>query len=172
FGAHADDPRITDLERRGVPFILVGQRDGVRSVAADDLSGGRLAAEHLLRLGHRRVLHVTGDLQSQVLGDRADAFFAAFAAADMPKPRLVECDELSALGAYRAMARDLTELPTDVAGQPRAATFPLDSASTTDGYSAIFAATDELATGVIAALKDSGARVPADVSVVGFDDMP
>jgi LacI family transcriptional regulator len=152
FGSHADDPRITDLQRRGVPFVLVGQRDGVRSVAADDVDGGRQAAEHLLRLGHGRVVHVTGDRGSQAMGDRADAFLAAYADAGAERPRLVDCDELSALSAYRAVTRDLGERPRD--------------------HSAIFAATDELATGVIAALTDAGTRVPGDVSVVGFDDMP
>lgn len=152
FGSHADDPRITDLQRRGVPFVLVGQREGVRCVAADDVAGGRQAAEHLLRLGHLRVVHVTGDRGSQAMGDRADGFMAAYAEAGAPGPRLVECDDLSALGAYRATAKDLHD-------QPRA-------------YTAVFAATDELATGVISALSDAGVRVPGDVSVMGFDDMP
>lgn len=152
FGSHADDPRIADLQRRDVPFVLVGQRDGVRSVAADDPDGGRQAAEHLLRLGHTQVVHVTGDRGSQAMGDRADAFLAAYAAAGAPRPRLVDCDELSALGAYRAVTRDL--------------------GGGTPDYTAVFAATDELATGVITALTDAGLRVPGDVSVVGFDDMP
>src|SRR5690606_16979025 len=152
FGSHADDPRITDLQRRGVPFVLVGQRDGVRSVAADDVDGGRQAAEHLLRLGHTRVVHVTGDRGSQAMGDRADAFLASYASAGAPRPRLVDCDDLSALSAYRAVARDLRERAHD--------------------YTAVFAATDELATGVITALADAGVRVPGDVSVIGFDDMP
>ncbi|HLU83463.1 MAG TPA: LacI family DNA-binding transcriptional regulator, partial [Trueperaceae bacterium] len=153
FGAHADDPRIAELERRQTPFVLVGHRPGVRCVAADDVAGGRVAAEHLLRMGHQHALHVTGDLHSQALGDRADGFRTAYAAASAPRPRLLECDEISSLGAYRALARDL--------GQRRTA-----------DYTAIFAATDEMALGVLAALNDADVRVPADVSVVGFDDMP
>ena len=152
FGAHADDPRIADLNRRGVPFVLVGQREGVRSVAADDEAGGRLAAEHLLRLGHSHTVHVTGGRQSQALGDRADGFLAAYEDAGAPPPRLLASDDLSALGAYRAMVRDL--------------------ASCERAYTAVFAATDEMAVGVMAALSDAGLKVPADVSVVGFDDMP
>ena len=150
FGAHPDDPRVADLQSRGVPFVLIGHQDGVRSVAADDVAGGRRAAEHLLRLGHTRALHVTGELGSQAMADRAAGFLAAYAEAGAPEPRVLECDDLSALGAYRAVARDLA-----------------DSA-----YTAVFAATDELANGAIAALADAGLRVPSDVSVVGFDDMP
>lgn len=152
FGAHVDDPRVADLQRRGVPFVLIGHQEGVRCVAADDTAGGRLAAEHLLRLGHADVVHVTADRHSQAMGDRADGFAAAFAEAGGRAPRVIECDDLSALGAYRAVTRDLAK-----------------GART---YSAAFAATDELATGVIAALNDGGLRVPSDVSVVGFDDMP
>lgn len=155
FGAHADDPRIADLARRNVPFVLVGRREGVRSVAADDLAGGRLAAEHLLRLGHSRALHVTGEPHSQVMGDRAAGFLEAYARAGAPRPQLCDCDDLSALGAYRAVAR----LLSGHAGEA----LP---------FTAVFAATDEMANGVIAALTDAGLRVPADVSVVGFDDMP
>lgn len=153
FGAHADDPRIAELERRGTPFVLVGHRHGIRSVAADDVAGGRIAAEHLLRLGHHQVLHVTGDPHSQAMSDRARGFQRAYAEVGAAAPRLLECEELSSLGAYRALARDLSEHPTR-------------------DFTAIFAATDEMAVGVMAALNDAGVRVPTAVSVVGFDDMP
>src|SRR5690606_16971450 len=155
FGAHADDPRIIDLQKRHLPFVLIGQRDGVRSVAADDTHGGKLAAQHLLRLNHKNALHVTGDLHSQVMGDRATAFVSAYNTAEAPKPRILETDDLSALGAYRAMTSDLATQP----------------AKTLD-YTAVFAATDEMANGVIAALTDANLRVPSDISVIGFDDMP
>src|SRR5690606_24642178 len=125
FGAHADDPRIADLQKRKVPFVLIGRREGVRCVAADDIEGGKLAAEHLLRLNHKNALHVTGDLHSQVMGDRTTAFVSAYNDAEAPRPRILETDDLSALGAYRAMTRDL-------ANQPATA---LD-------YTAVFAATD------------------------------
>jgi len=144
----------------------------VRSVAADDFDGGRLAAEHLLRLGHSRVLHITGELQSQAMGDRAAGFEAAYAEAGGQRPRLLECDDLSALGAYRAMARDLARLQGDETTRTLEIKRPHAAADHSLTYTAIFAATDELATGAIAALSDARIRVPADVSVVGFDDMP
>src|SRR5690606_7484859 len=150
FGAHADDPRIADLQSRGVPFVLIGHQDGVRSVAADDVAGGKRAAEHLLRLGHTEALHVTGDLGSQAMADRAAGFLAVYVQARATEPRILQCDDLSALGAYRAVTRSLTS----------------------SAYTAVFAATDEMANGVIAALTDAGYRVPSDVSVIGFDDMP
>lgn len=153
-GAHPDDPRIVHLQAKGIPFVLVGHKEGVRSVAADDVGGGRMAAEHLLRLGHRELLHVTADLHSQAPADRAHGFAEAIRAAGVsPRPPLVG-DRLDALSAYRALrahleAMDASERPT-----------------------AIFASTDEAAVGCIAAANDLGLRVPHDLSVIGFDDMP
>lgn len=155
-GAHPDDPRIGYLQRAGRPFVLLGHRDGVRSVAADDVAGGRLAAEHLLRLGHRSLLHVTGDPHGQAFADRHRGFREALAApadgrAAVPVAPVLVCDDLTALGAYRALRAYLA-----------------DAAPPT----AIFAATDELAVGCLAAAADLGLRVPHDLSVVGFDDLP
>jgi LacI family transcriptional regulator len=189
FGAHADDPRIADLQKRKVPFVLIGRREGVRCVAADDVAGGRLAAEHLLRLGHTNALHVTGELFSQAMSDRAAGFVSAYDEAGAPRPRVLETDDLSALGAYRAMTRDLATrshgthlhhvhmgpagtVPDRLAMNASARTTAEPSGARGLDYTAVFAATDELANGVIAALTDAGLRVPSDVSVIGFDDMP
>ncbi len=151
FGAHADDPRIAHLEAQERPFILVGHRKGVRSVAADDVQGGRLAAEHLLRLGHRDILHLTGALSSQAFFDRARGFGAALADADVDVGKPSICEDPSALAAYRAF-RTLLES----GARP----------------TAVFAATDEMAVGCQAAAVDAGLAIPGDLSVVGFDDMP
>jgi len=166
-GAHPDDPRITHLQAVGKPFVLVGHRQGVRSVAADDVAGGRLAAEHLIRLGHVKLLHVTGDLHSQAFVDREAGFSQAVTEAGLEEPRLVECDDLTALGAYRAVRQAIE-------GSGARGTNPSTGSVVVGrgGYSAIFAATDEMAVGCLAAMSDLGLRVPADVSIVGFDDMP
>ena len=150
-GAHPDDPRITHLQGLGRPVVLIGQRSAVFSVAADDVLGGRLAAEHLLRLGHREILHVTGDLHSQAFADRAEGFAQALRDADVAIAKPLVCDDLTALGAYRALRRHL-----DAGGRP----------------SAVFAGTDEMAVGCRTAALDAGLAVPVDLSVVGFDDMP
>src|SRR5690606_11833467 len=151
-GAHADDPRLAALERQGVPFVLVGHREGVRSVAADDVAGGRVAGEHLTGLGHRDVVHVTGDERSQIFADRLAGLRQALAAAGAPPPTVLTCEDPSALGAYRALRAHLE-------GEGA-------------GFSAVLAAPDEMAVGCVAALGDAGRAGPRDVSVVGFDDMP
>jgi len=150
-GAHPDDPRIPYLEARATPFVLLGHRDGVRSVAADDVAGGCLAAEHLLRLGHRSMLHVSGAPHGQGFADRQRGFRDALHAAGAPPATTLACDDATPLGGYRALRRYLVDHPAPTA---------------------IFAATDELAVGCIAAATDLGLRVPHDLSVVGFDDLP
>lgn len=150
-GAHPDDPRLDHLVRRGTPFVLVGHHPGVRCVAPDDEHGGRLAAEHLLRLGHRTPLHLSATPRSQVFSDRASGFDAALADANCAPATVLTADEPSAVGGYRALRAHL-----DTGARP----------------SALFAATDELAQGAITAAGDVGLRVPNDLSVIGFDDLP
>lgn len=150
-GAHPDDPRIPHLQALARPFVLLGHRTGVRSVAADDVAGGRLAAEHLLRLGHRSILHVTAAPRGQGFADRQRGFRDALRDAGAQPAATLDCDDATPLGGYRALRRQLAEHPAPTA---------------------IFAATDELAVGCIAAAVDLGLRVPHDLSVVGFDDLP
>lgn len=150
-GAHPDDPRIAHLARLGRPFVLVGHHPGVRCVAPDDVAGGRLAAEHLVRLGHRELLHLSGTPHAQAFSDRARGFEHALAAAGHGPSTTVVADDITALSAYRALRAHV-----EAGARP----------------SAVFAATDELAIGCLAATADLGLRVPRDLSIVGFDDMP
>jgi len=150
-GAHPDDPRIGHLTKTERPFVLVGRHPDVRCVAADDEAGGRLAAEHLLRLGHRDVVLLTGQPHAQAMADRARGFTTAFADAGQAAPTQLVADDGSSLGAYRVLRTHL-----ESGARP----------------TAVFAASDEMATGCIAAAADLGLRVPADVSVIGFDDLP
>ena len=151
-GVHDDDPRIAYLERAGVPFVLVGHAEGTRWVMPDDVGGAREATRHLVKLGHREVLYLGGRMSQQATQDRYQGYREALAEAglDPTEPVLVE-GELDSLAAYRAVRRAFQ------AGRPA---------------SALFAASDEMALGAAAALEDLGLRVPLDVSVVGFDDLP
>lgn len=150
FGVHDDDARIPYLEAAGVPFVLEGHAPGQRWVRSDDYGGGREATEHLIKLGHRDILHLSGDPLGQGARERLRGYQDALAAADFtPLPPLD--GSFTALGAYRALRPLLESKPPS---------------------SAIFAASDEMAQGAIAALQDAGLRVPEDVSVIGFDDLP
>ncbi len=152
FGAHDDDPRIHYLQEHNIPFVLVGHGEGIRWVVPDDYDGGRQAVEHLLRLGHRDIVHLSGLMNNQAFQDRYQGHLAALNNAGIkPHPELLLDGDFSSLGGYRAVRKALE-----------------------DGlnFSAVFAASDEMAIGAIAALEDLGLRVPLDISVVGFDDLP
>ncbi|ADI15978.1 LacI family DNA-binding transcriptional regulator [Truepera radiovictrix] len=151
-GLHDDDARIGYLHAQGIPVVLAGHAEGERWTRADDVDGGRQAALHLLRLGHTELLHVTGDLGGQAAFDRFRAFRGALqeAGVALPDARVLD-GGFTTLGAYRAVRRALEGGVT---------------------FTGVFAASDEMACGVIAALEDAGLRVPGDVSVVGFDDLP
>ena len=151
-GAYEDDPRVAYLQKEDIPFVLVGHSDEVRSVAPDDFGGGKQAARHLLKLGHTDIVHVSGFTNSQASFDRYEGFKEVLGEAglELPKDYLLD-GEFTSLGAYRSLRK----------AYERGLRF-----------SAVFAASDEMALGVIAALEDVGLRVPVDVSVVGFDDLP
>lgn len=151
-GVHDDDPRIDHMRREGVPFVLVGHAEGTRWVMPDDVGGAREATRHLVKLGHRDVLYLGGRMSQQATQDRFQGYREALAEAGLApaEPVLVE-GELDALAAYRAVRRSFQE------GRPA---------------TALFASSDEMALGAMAALEDLGLRVPLDVSVVGFDDLP
>jgi DNA-binding LacI/PurR family transcriptional regulator len=145
------------VSRMGQRHRLVSVSRGCRQlpshipyVGVDNRAGALLALEHLAGLGHRRIGCISagrvGDLR-----DRVEAYhdFMRVRFGDRLEGQ-VELDENSYEGGYRA-ARRLVALPTSP--------------------TAIFAADDRLAIGAICALKEMGCRVPADVSIVGFDDM-
>ncbi len=135
-----------------VPVVMVGPRDlpGERahSVAVDQYAGARLATRHLLDLGHRDVVHLAGpddwlDARARTRGWRDE-----MAAAGIEVGAPIRGDWSAGRG-YE-VGRDLVRsgLPT-----------------------AVLAANDQLALGLLRAFAESGVRVPDDVSVVGFDDV-
>jgi LacI family transcriptional regulator len=152
FGAHDDDPRIRYLQQKKIPFVLIGHYDGTRWVMPDDYSGGLEATRHLLRLGHTEILHVSGLMNNQTFHDRYRGYQDALKEEGIkPKREWLLDGDFTTLSAYRVVRKLYEQTPK---------------------ATAIFAASDEMALGVIAALEDVGLKVPLDVSVVGFDDLP
>jgi LacI family transcriptional regulator len=146
---------LAALAAARVPVVMVDQRTPrarFPSVAADSYAGGRAAVEHLVGLGHRRVAFVAGDERLASARDRRRAYLDVLAEAGLPRaPGLIVPGRFSEEGG-RAAAAALLALR--------------------DRPTAIFAANDHSALGVLAALREAGVRVPRDVSVVGFDDLP
>jgi LacI family transcriptional regulator len=149
------DAEVARLERARMPIVLVDGRHGrVPHVTVDDVAGGRLAARHLLDLGHERVAFV-GDTPTPFgftsSDDRRAGYEAALRDAGIaPRPGYVRVAPHG-----RELARRMTcEL------------LALDEPPT-----AIFAASDTQALGVLEAARAAGRDVPADLSVIGFDDI-
>lgn len=149
---HLGDPHLEQLDATGVPHVLALRSQPDRlSVSTDDLTGGRLAAEHLLALGHTRVSVVAGDVRASTGSERTRGFVEAYARADLPVP-----GELVVPGLF------------DVASGARAAQRLLDLAP---DLTAVFATSDISAIGVLGTLRDRGRRVPDDVAVVGYNNL-
>jgi LacI family transcriptional regulator len=146
--------RIAHFVREGLPIVCL-DRDvdstSVPLVQVDNRLGARMATEHLLSLGHRRVAHISGARDLGISEERIAGYRDAHGAVGLePDLALLAVGSFTDEGGYEAMRTLLarTEL------------------------TAVFAANDLSAIGVINALVESGRRVPEDVSVVGFDDSP
>lgn len=133
-----------------VPVVVADSDAGDRYpvVDTDQAAGSRVAVEHLLGLGHETVVHLAGPVGSYAGQRREDAWRQALLDAGRTVPP-VRRGDWSAASGY--------EVGLEIAR--------------TDA-TAVFAANDQMALGLLRALAESGRRVPADVSVVGFDDVP
>ncbi|WP_407653417.1 LacI family DNA-binding transcriptional regulator [Actinoplanes oblitus] len=133
----------------GVHVVVVDSDAGERYpvVDTDQADGARQAVRHLLDLGHPTVWHIAGPAGSYSAERRAQAWRTVLEEAGRPVPPIGRGD-WSAESGYRAGLR----LP--------------------DSCSAVFVANDQMALGVLRALTERGRRVPDEVSVVGFDDIP
>jgi len=138
-----------------VPMVAVqvGGGEDRPAVGVDQVAGARLATGHLLALGHSTVHHVAGPVDSQEARGRVEGWRAELAAAGAPVPEPIQGDWTPASG-YAAGRR--------LAARLRAG----------DVVTAVFAANDQMALGLLAALHEDGLSVPCDVSLVGFDDLP
>lgn len=125
---------------------------GPATVDTDNLGGARAVTEHLIALGHRRIAHIRGRIDLESARQREQGYRQALEAAGIPFDPALVVD-----GAYRAS----TSTP--------AATALLDL---TDPPTAVFAANDLSAIEAIRVARSHGLRVPQDLSVVGFDDIP
>ncbi|GEB46839.1 LacI family transcriptional regulator [Microbacterium sp. AG157] len=135
----------------GLPVVVVdSSADYPYAVVDNDQAqGARLATEHLLDLGHETVWHVSGPPESFAAERRRDAWRSALEDRGCRVPE-VQIGDWTADSGHRigqALAKD-------------------------PAVTAVFAANDQMALGVIRALHEAGRVVPRDVSVVGFDDMP
>jgi LacI family repressor for deo operon, udp, cdd, tsx, nupC, and nupG len=151
------EPEVTALRALEVPVCMVGARgEGFSSIRIDDAESASVAVQHLVNLGHEQVAIISGDpnepMHFTVPLPRRGGYRATLAAAGLPVN-----DDLEAHG------------PFSIDGGDQAT---VELLSRRSFPTAIFAECDEMAFGVLRALRRVGLRVPEDVSVVGFDDHP
>lgn len=121
------------------------------SVAIDNRAAARMAVEHLIGLGHRRIVHITGPSRLVMSSERHEGYLDALRMAGIEiDPVLTYVGDFH-FGSGQQAIETLIEKQVE--------------------FTAVFASNDEMAVGAINALRGHGLTVPADVSVVGFDDM-
>jgi LacI family transcriptional regulator len=147
-----DDPVVQALYESNMPFVLIGRHLtlDVNYVDVDNIQGGREATSHLLRLGRQRVGTITGP-QHMIAGiDRYQGYCQALQAMQCPlQAELVAEGDFTEESGYLGMRKLLPHKPD-----------------------AVFVATDTMAMGALRALREEGVRVPQEIALVGYDDMP
>lgn len=134
-----------------IPYVMLHSRaeGDEHELFVDQLAGARAATRHLIGLGHRDIFHLAGPQEWIEAEARMQGFLTEMIDADLPvRPPLLgdwTSDHGYHVGRELARFRD---------------------------FSAVFAANDQMALGLVHALRDAGLDVPGDVSVVGFDDVP
>jgi LacI family transcriptional regulator len=141
---------LKEVWERGLPLVAVDRRltrTNADFSGTDDVAGGRTVAEYLISLGHRRITHITGERWVSTYCDRRRGFEAVIHDRTDVTYRCVECEKSDC----EAIAKDILLAPN----RP----------------TAIFAASDRMATHIYAAAEVAGLRIGSDLSVVGFADL-
>lgn len=148
---HAETLQALDALNIPVPVMAVGSlgNSQVSGAMVDQRAGARLAVEHLIAQGHRRIGHVSGPAGWTDAAERAEGWREALHAAGLADDLLAEGDWSA--GSGYAIGRRLAAR--------RSAT-------------ALFVGNDQMALGILRAFAEAGVSVPDDVSIVGFDDQP
>jgi DNA-binding LacI/PurR family transcriptional regulator len=146
-----EDEYVMELKKKKIPFVMLDNQhrnSSVPSVIVDNFKGGYEATRHLIDLGHRRIAHIRGPEPFLSSRERERGYLTAMKEAGID-PLEIAHGAFSVSSGYQ-IALDWIQsgrLPT-----------------------AVFAADDYMALGVMDALKNEGLRIPRDISIVGFDD--
>ncbi|WP_328466863.1 LacI family transcriptional regulator [Actinoplanes sp. NBC_00393] len=152
-----DIESLLAMQRRGVPIVLLdcpSPTAEICSVAIDDIRGGELAAAHLIARGHRRVMFLNGPPHVQQCTARSRGAHNAFQKAGLDP------------------AQHLFEVALPRASTDRAEAVLEQTLALPDQPTAIMCVSDIVALGVMRSLRKRGLKVPDDIAVVGYDDVP
>lgn len=154
-GSEYDDEHLLNLQKGGVPIVTTGYYHpgaDFTAIDIDNVSGAKKATHCLIEAGHRRIAMITGPEQIKSTIDRNQGFYTALGEANLNiDPDLVAGGDWTHRSGYYAMKSILEKHKS---------------------FCAVFAHNDRMAIGAIRALREAGLRVPQDVSIVGYDDIP
>lgn len=151
-----DDAFIEQVKDHGMPVVLIDYESGSNpAVMIDNQGGARAAVEHLIDRGHRRIAFLGAEMDHPGLRERLEGYRLALAAANLE----VSTDLVVAETELRPTFQTGTELAARLA--------QIDPAPT-----AVFCVNDAVAFGVLEYARRNGLRVPEDLAVAGFDDVP
>jgi LacI family transcriptional regulator len=152
---NTDAASLDRLSKAGIPIVVLDRLiDGLASdtVKVNNVQGARDAVQHLLGLGYRRIGLINGPLHLTTGQERFQGYQAAHQAAGLAvSPALVRFGDFRAESGYQ-LTRELVHLP--------------------ERPDALFVGNNLMTLGALRALRESGLRVPQDMPVLGFDDMP
>lgn len=144
------------LREQNFPYVLIDQADNTENSSVVDSTnwqGAYDATCHLAQLGHTRIAFITGSHAVQSAGDRLQGYQAALSDCNIPlKAELIVEGDFQHRSAYEAAKQLLDKV--------------------NPGPTAIFASNDLSAFGAMDAIRERGLRIPEDISIIGFDDIP
>jgi LacI family transcriptional regulator len=150
----ASSRSLDTLQKRRVPFVMIDRRlpdKPVDSVRGDSVGGAYLLTKHLLELGHRQIAIIAGQQGKSTADDRVAGFLSACEEAGLSDLSRVYWGEYTQQAGYEYTQQILQTMPRPTA---------------------IFATNNFIAIGTMRALRDAAVRVPEEMSVVAFDDLP
>ncbi|MCA0455016.1 MAG: LacI family transcriptional regulator [Chloroflexi bacterium] len=146
---------VANLADKGVPIVVIDRRmtnGAVDMVLSDNIAGARSAVEHLISLGHERIGHIGGPLRLTSGRERYQGYQQAMAEARLiPEESWVRFGDHRHQSGYEQTWQVLEDNPT---------------------LTALFIENNMMTLGALNAIHDYGKRIPEDIAVVGFDDMP
>lgn len=147
------DKLIDSLAQTGIPLVIIGRpfhNDTINYIDIDNISAAIAAVEHFLQIGYRKIGAITGPLNTTVGVDRKTGYLRAMKnnGVVVDETLIVEGDFTENKG-YQCMQQIIPAEPE-----------------------AVFVASDQMAVGAIRAIREKGLRVPNDIAVIGFDDLP
>jgi len=155
-GPRLDDDELIRVHKAGIPLVLMGQLpdNDVPFVDVDNIHGAQMAVEHLISLGHTRIACITNaSLAYTASRDRLAGYRNALEAAGLPYDeslvRTGDYTDESGAAAMRDILKTSDPVPT-----------------------AVFVASDVVALGALSAIQQASLRIPYDIALVGFDDIP